>query len=128
MGCKKFPFFIINDFLCKNMVFTLVFFSCGKFFLKFFFFLSCSKHFKDHITMKIELCALSEFFEFDLEKKKNQILKKKKKTLKISFRAKKRQKYFLSVRCQDFDFFSNFEKKNLRRVSYGDRGNVIGPM
>ena len=48
--------------------------------------------------MKIELCALSEFFEFDLEKKKkNQILKKK--SLKMFFRAKKRQKYFRSVRC-----------------------------
>ena len=28
--------------------------------------------------MKIELCALSEFFEFDLEKKKSNFEKKKK--------------------------------------------------
>ena len=61
--------------------------------------------------MKIELCALSEFFEFDLEKKKSNF--EKKKSLKIFFRAKKRQKYFLSVRCQDLDFFSNFEKKKM---------------
>ena len=58
--------------------------------------------------MKIEFCALSEFSEFDLEKKKNQILKKK-HCFKIFFKTKEAKKtFFSSVKCQDLEFFFKF--------------------
>ena len=51
--------------------------------------------------MKIEFCALSEFFEFDL----------KKNCFKILFETKEAKKKNSSVKRQDLDFFSsNFEK------------------
>ena len=67
--------------------------------------------------MKIEFCALSEFSEFDLEKKKNQILKKK-HCFKIFFKTKEAKKkiFFSSLKCQDLEFFFKFGK-NLKKNS-----------
>ena len=62
--------------------------------------------------MKIEICTLSEFSEFDLEKTFFfQILKKKKIVLKSFLRLKKPIFFLvLSVRTgQDLEFFSNLE-------------------
>ena len=77
---------------------------------KFFFFWSCSTHIKDHIIMKIEFCALSEFSEFDLEKKKKFKFWKKNIVLKSFSRLKKPKKkfFFSSVKCQDLEFFFKF--------------------
>ena len=51
--------------------------------------------------MKIEICALSEFSEFDLEKTFFFQILKKKIVLKSFFKTKEANFFFSSVKCQD---------------------------
>ena len=95
-------------FYVKTWYLPLDFFPCGKMFFKFFLFWNSSIHINDHRIMKIEICTLSEFSEFDLEKTFFfQILKKKKIVLKSFLRLKKPIFFLvLSVRTgQDLNFF-----------------------